>query len=73
MTINTDQNAVVIYTMNCGDNLPSYNGTKSKMRYGICFETQAPPIGINMCFLEESILLKGNKYNQKTVYKFKVK
>ena len=73
MTINTDQNAVVMYTMNCDDNLPSYNGTKPKMRYGICFETQAPPIGRNMCFLEESIINKGNKYNQKTVYTFNVK
>ena len=73
MSIITDQKAVVIYSMNSGDENLSYTGEELKSRFGICFETQAPPIGRNMCFIEDSILNKGEKYTQKTVYKFGIK
>ena len=73
MTINTNQNSVVIYTMNYDDELVSYTGEKAKRRYGICFETQAPPIGRNMCFIEDSIINKGEMYMQKTTYTFDIK
>ena len=70
MSITTDQDAVVIYSMNSDDVLEAYTGEKPKKRFGICFETQAPPIGRNMCFIEASLLDKGEKYIQKTIYKF---
>lgn len=73
MTINTDQKSVVIYSMNSDDELVAYTGTKPKVRHGICFETQAPPIGRNMCFIEDSILNKDEKYVQKTTYQFSIK
>ena len=34
-----------------------------KLRHGICFETQAPPIGRNMCYLEKSLLKKDEEYD----------
>lgn len=70
MNITTNQKSVVIYTMNFTDDETLYNNKKSQRRHGICFETQAPPIGRNMCFLEDSLLKKSQKYMQKTVYKF---
>lgn len=70
MDITTNQDCVVIYSMNFTDELTLYNNKTKQRRYGICFETQAPPIGHNMCFLENSILNKGSIYNQVTEYKF---
>ena len=72
MSISTDQKSCVIYSMNFPDDIQLYNGKKNQRRFGICFETQAPPIGRKMCFMENSILNKNDKYNQKTVYKFLV-
>ena len=70
MIIDTDQDCVVIYSMNFPDDVELYNGNKTQRRYGICFETQAAPIGRNMCFIEASLLDNGEKYIQKTIYKF---
>ena len=70
MDIITNQECVVIYSMNFTDELALYNNKIKQRRYGICFETQSPPIGHNMCFLENSILSKGSTYNQVTEYKF---
>lgn len=70
MTITTNQKSVVIYSMNFPDDEILYNDKKTQRRFGICFETQAPPIGRDMCFIEDSILNKEDKYLQKTVYKF---
>lgn len=70
MDIITNQECVVIYSMNFTDELALYNNKIMQRRYGICFETQSPPIGHNMCFLENSILSKGSTYNQVTEYKF---
>ena len=70
MNISTDQKGVVIYSMNFPDDIELYNGKSSQRRYGICFETQAPPIGRDMCFIEDSILNKGEVYTQRKKYKF---
>jgi len=70
LTISTNQEAVVIYSMNFPDDLVLYNGKTKQRRFGICFETQSPPIGRNMCFLENSMLKKDEKYLQETTYKF---
>ncbi|MCR8744437.1 aldose epimerase family protein [Romboutsia lituseburensis] len=73
LDISTDQKSVVVYSMNFPDEFKLYNGKKAQRRFGICFETQAPPIGRNMCFIKDSILNKGEVYKQKTVYKFSIK
>lgn len=73
MTINTDQNHVVIYTMNYSNGPVLYDGKVERVRHGICFETQKPPIGRNQVFLEQSILKNNEKYSQNTVYKFGIK
>lgn len=70
MKITTNQNYVVIYSMNFTNGELLYNNTKNNTRYGICFETQNPPIGYNQTFLKNSILKKGEKYIQTTNYKF---
>lgn len=72
MNISTDQKTVVIYSMNFTDDEVLYNNKKNQRRHGICFETQAPPIGRNMSFMEESLLNKDEVYKQKTIYKFGV-
>lgn len=73
MTIDTDQNCAVVYSMNFPDDLELYNGKKTQRRYGICFETQSAPIGRNMCFIENSLLNKDETYIQKTTYTFSTK
>ncbi|WP_270940449.1 aldose epimerase family protein [Romboutsia lituseburensis] len=73
LDISTDQKSVVVYSMNFPDDFKLYNGKKAQKRFGICFETQAPPIGRNMCFIKDSILNKDEVYKQKTVYKFSIK
>ncbi|MGL5693497.1 MAG: aldose epimerase family protein, partial [Peptostreptococcaceae bacterium] len=65
MSITTDQKCAVVYSMNWEHDLLLYTGSKPPIRYAICFETQAPPIGRNMCFLDESILNENEKYIQK--------
>lgn len=70
MTIETNQKSVVVYSMNFTDDEVLYNDKINQRRFGICFETQAPPIGRDMCFIEDSILYKEDVYMQKTTYKF---
>ena len=73
MTINTNQEVVVVYSMNFTDDCVLYNKNTNQKRFGICFETQAPPIGKNMSFIENSILKKDETYIQNTSYKFFIK
>ncbi|MGL5749159.1 MAG: aldose epimerase family protein [Paraclostridium sp.] len=70
MNIDTNQNCVVIYSMNFTNDEVLYTNKISERRYGICFETQKPPIGHNQAFLEDSILRKGEVYKQNTTYTF---
>lgn len=70
MTVQTDQDSVVIYTMNSQQKKNTYMGTLPPIRHGICFETQAPPIGRNMCFIDKSLLKEDELYIQKTTYTF---
>lgn len=70
MSIKTDQKSVVICTMNRYHDIDSYIKKPAPRRFGICFETQAPPIGRNMCFIEDSILYTNETYTQKTEYSF---
>ena len=70
MIIDTDQKCVVIYAMNFPDNVKLYNGKENQRRHGICFDTQSAPIGKDMCFIQDSLLNKDEKYIQKTTYRF---
>ena len=73
MEIYTDQETVVIYTMNYKNAEPLFDGIAQEIRYGICFETQNPPIGENSCFIDNSTLKAGTEYNKTTLYKFYTK
>ena len=71
MEIETNQESVVVYSMNFPDTLMLKGNIKPKKRIGICFETQAPPIGYNEVFKEKSLLSKGETYSKYTKYKFR--
>lgn len=73
MSITTNQKCVVVYSMNWEHSLHIYTGKNPPIRYGICFETQAPPIGRNMCFFNNSILNKNEKYKHVSTYEFGIK
>ena len=71
MYVTTDQKVVVIYSMNFADDPKCLqNGEMAKVRMGICFETQSLPIGYEDCFIEDSILRAGEKYEKETCFKF---
>lgn len=65
VSINSDQNSVIIYTYN----FPENNEDKN---IGIAIEFQNDPDGINHENFESSILKKGDTYKQRTIYKFEV-
>lgn len=69
LTITTNQDAVVIYTMNKPNNKVKTREIDNK-HYGICFETQHLPIGRKECFKEKSILKAGDTYLQETKWQF---
>ncbi|MDU7537367.1 MAG: galactose mutarotase, partial [Peptostreptococcaceae bacterium] len=71
MYVTTDQKVVVIYSMNFADDPKCLqNGEMAKVRMGICFETQSLPIGYEDCFIEDSILRAGEKYEKESCFKF---
>lgn len=72
MDIETDASTVVCYAMNFADGEILSCGKKAEPRMACCFETQAPPIGYNNEFIEESILKPGEKYEAKSVFTFYV-
>ena len=71
MEIETNQESVVVYSMNFPDTLMLKGNIEPKKRMGICFETQAPPIGYNEVFKEKSLLSKGETYSKYTKYTFR--
>ena len=70
MEVYTNNNCLVLYTMNYPDNEIMENGNKPKRRDGIAIEAQSPPIGVNNCFKEYSYLKKNEEYFKETIYKF---
>lgn len=70
MQIETNNEAVVIYSMNFIDGKKVYGNKDIERRYGICFECQNPPIGYEDAFKESSILRAGEEYNKYIKYKF---
>lgn len=72
LEIQTDQESVVVYSMNFINYCTIYGGMTPRRRLGICFETQAPPIGYNEVFKEKSYISAGEIYSKTTKYTFKV-
>lgn len=73
LEIYTDRKAIVVYTHNYPDDEVMENGKSREWRYGIAIEPQNPPIGVDSCFMEDSILKQGNEFNAETIYKFSIK
>lgn len=70
LEIETNQDAVVVYSMNFPDTLALKGDISPKKRMGICFETQAPPIGYSEIFKGNSFLSKDKVYSKYTKYTF---
>ena len=72
MDVYTNNNSVVLYTMNYPDDEIMENGKKPRRRDGIAIEAQSPPIGVNDCFKKYSYLKGGEEYFKETIYKFTI-
>ncbi|MFX3624774.1 MAG: aldose epimerase family protein [Ectobacillus sp.] len=72
LTIETDQNAVVLYTGNqLGDHF-SIRGTQSQKYLGLCLETQGLPDSIHHPHFPSCVLDKDEEYQSVTKYTFEV-
>lgn len=72
MDMYTNNNCLVLYTMNYPDDEIMENGEKPRRRHGIAIEAQSPPIGVNDCFKKYSYLKKDEEYLKETIYKFNI-
>ena len=73
MTVTTTEPCIVFYTMNGVDEDWRFaNGKEPEPYYGVCFETQKAPIGINEVFKEDVLLKQNQVYTQSTTFKFEV-
>lgn len=73
LEVYTDRKSIVIYTHNYPDDELMENNKSGEWRYGIAIEPQNPPIGVDSCFIEDSILKQGEEYYSETIYKFSIK
>ncbi|MCD2501758.1 galactose mutarotase [Clostridium sp. NSJ-145] len=73
LEVYTDRKTIVVYTHNYPDDEILENGKSSQWRYGVAIEPQNPPIGVNSCFVEDSILKQDEEYISQTIYKFEVR
>lgn len=72
LEVYTDRKSIVVYTHNYPDDEVLENDKSGEWRYGVAIEPQNPPIGIDSCFIEDSILKQCEEYTSQTIYKFKV-
>ena len=72
MDVYTNQNSVVLYTLNFPDEELLEWNKKPNRRDAIAIETQSPPIGRDNVFVKYSLLKKGEEYNKETIYKFSI-
>ncbi|MBF4515223.1 galactose mutarotase [Flavobacterium sp. ANB] len=71
MNVYTDQPSVHVYVGgNCFDVLKGKEASNYHPSSGICFETQNFPDAPNHSHFPNSVLKKGDEYQQKTVYQF---
>lgn len=72
MDVYTNQNSVVLYSLNFPDEEVLECNKTANRRDALAIETQSPPIGENNIFAKYSILKKGEEYNKETIYKFSI-
>lgn len=72
MDVCTDQNSVVLYSLNFPDEEVLDCGKKPNRRDALAIETQSPPIGSDNIFAKYSILKKDEEYKKETLYKFSI-
>ena len=72
MDVYTDQNSVVLYSLNYPDDELLECNKKANRRDALAIETQSPPIGENNIFAKYSLLKKSEEYNKETIYKFSI-
>lgn len=72
MDVYTDQNSVVLYSLNFPDDEILDCNKKANRRDALAIETQSPPIGENNIFAKYSLLKKDEEYNKETIYKFSI-
>jgi len=70
MEIETDNEAVVVYTQNYSQGQIIENGKELEDRKSVAIEIQRPPIGARECFKESSIVRKGELFKTFTSYHF---
>lgn len=68
----TTEPGVQVYTDNWADGYPGTHGATFPRRSAICFEAQHFPDSPNRPYFPPVVLCPGDKYAQKTVYKFGV-
>lgn len=69
----TTEPGVQIYTDNWANGYPIQFGATAPRRSSICFECQHFPDSPNRPYFPSTVLKPGEKYTQKTIYKFGVK
>ena len=69
----TTEPGVQVYSDNWATGYPGQNGATFPRRSGICFECQHFPDSPNRPYFPSTVLNPGEKYTQKTIYKFGVK
>lgn len=67
----TTEPGVQVYTDNWATGYPIQNGCTAPRRSSICFECQHFPDSPNRPYFPSTVLKPGEKYTQKTIYKFK--
>ena len=73
LEVYTTEPGVQLYTDNWADGYKGQNGATFPRRSAVCFECQHFPDSPNRPYFPSVILNPGNKYTQRTVYKFGVK
>lgn len=72
MEVYTDLPGLQLYTANFLDNEPGKDGVSYARRSAVCFETQYYPDAIHHENFPQPICKKGEKYDTKTTYRFRV-
>lgn len=74
MEIYTDQSGMQVYSGNMiEENRACKDGVTYGKHHGICFETQCFPNSMKFTHFPNAILIKGEKYNTVTSYKFDIR
>lgn len=68
----TTEPGLQMYTDNCASGYTIQNGCTAPRRSAVCFEAQHFPDSPNRPYFPSTVLRQGEKYKQKTVYKFGV-